>query len=72
MVPGELAAVRAGNGMMKSSLSALSSDWGCIMTETCSSTVSGRVLDTLNYIFLNFCSLTFKGIQKSPGTRYAL
>lgn len=46
---GELDDVRDGKGMMKSSTKPESSDVGCMMTETCSKTVSGNVFDTLNY-----------------------
>jgi hypothetical protein len=45
--------------MIKSSVS-LPSVWGVITTETCSSTVSGSVLDTLNYIQVNPAGLHAK------------
>lgn len=47
---GEFDDVRDVKGIMKSSIKPDSSDVGCMMTETCSRTVSGSVLDTLNYV----------------------
>ena len=46
-IPGDVAEESVGMGMMKSSVSPESA-CGCMMTDTCSSTVSGIVLDTLN------------------------
>lgn len=45
---GEVDDVRDGRGMIKSSVKPGSSDVGCMITETCSNTVSGSVFDTLN------------------------
>src|ERR1700722_2469283 len=52
-MPGEVAAVSKGKGMMKSSVNAASA-WGCMMTETRSRTLSTRVVEILNFWCRNY------------------
>jgi hypothetical protein len=49
--PGDVAVVMDGTGMMKSSVRPASS-LGCMMMDTSSSTTSGTVFDTLNYMMI--------------------
>ena len=69
-MPGDVADVSVGMGMMKSSVRAESA-CGCMITDTCSRTVSGIVFDTLNYAMVRNVNREKEEDACLPGTRCA-